>query len=624
MKIKRAKQNDVKALIYSSYINQMMRNLLCWLLSCLLSLSAFCQHIRYQFAAPNAVHHEAAITVIADGLTAPAAIFRMSRSSPGRYAKHEFGKNVYNVVAYNASGKLLKVEKEDADVYKVTGHKGTVKLTYTLFGDYADGTYTSIDISGYHLNMPASFMWVKGLENAPITIQFSVPVASWKIATQLKPTSDPYTFTAPDLQYFMDAPTKVGNLHMREWTVTNTDKKPYTFRLALEAEAPETLIDSFTEKLKRIVQAGKNVYGEFPSYDYGTYTFIASINPYVKGDGMEHRNSTMISVPTDFDGSDELLSVFAHEFFHCWNVERIRPKSLEPFNFEKSNMSEALWVAEGFTQYYGSVLQVRAGTLSDTDFISNMSGLVNAKVNTPGAQLYTPIENSQRAVFVDAGVSIDRTNYPNMYTSYYTYGGAIALALDLELRNRFHKSLDEVMRELWKKHGKPEIPYTIPDVQSALATVSNNAYAADFFKRYVYGHEAIDYKKLFSAAGYSINPVNAGKASLGKVSFDSIENGLIISRNTILNTPLYIAGLDAGDVIVEMDRRRPKGVTNVNDIVSKHKVGDKISVTYLHHQNTIKTTLTLTEDPWLKIENQPGNIDEKQQQFRKQWLRNDQ
>lgn len=600
-----------------------MRNIFCWFLCCLVSLSAISQHVRYQFSAPNAIHHEAEITLIAEGLTGSSAIFRMSRSSPGRYAKHEFGKNVYNVMAYNATGKPLKVDKDDADVYRVRGHKGTVKLTYTLFGNYADGTYASIDISGYHLNMPASFMWVKGLEAAPITIQFSVPVASWKIATQLKPTSDSSTFTAPNLQYFMDAPTKVGNLHWREWTVTNTDNKPYKFRLALESEGTEALIDTFTEKVKQIVHIAKSVFGELPAYDYGTYTFIASINPFVHGDGMEHRNSTMITIPANFDGSNDLLDVFAHEFFHCWNVERIRPKSLEPFNFEKSNMSEGLWVAEGFTQYYGSLLQMRAGVLSDSDFISNMSGLVNAKTNTPGGQLYTPIENSQRAVFVDAGVSIDRTNYPNMFTSYYSYGGAIALALDLELRNRFNKSQDDVMKELWKRHGKTEIPYTIADVQNALAAVTNTSYANDFFKKYVYGHEAIDYKKLFAAAGYSLGPVNAGKASLGRVSFDSTENGLTISKNTIRNTPLYNAGLDVDDIIMELDGRKLKGTTTVDEIISRHKVGDKIALNYLHRENPIKTTVTLTEDPWIKIEKVSKGTTEKHQQLSKQWMKGD-
>lgn len=578
-----------------------MRIMFCWIVSCLLSLTVVAQHIRYQVAAPNAMHHEAEITVIADGLSLSPAIFRMSRSSPGRYAKHEFGKNVYNVAAFDANGKALKVEKEDADVYKITGHKGLVKLTYTLFGNYADGTYAGIDLSGYHLNMPASFMWVKGLENAPITIRFSVPVTSWKVATQLKPTADPYTFTAPNLQYFMDAPTKVANLHWREWTVSNSDNKKFTFRLALEAEASEALVDTFTEKLKKLVDAGRKVYGEFPSYDYGTYTFIASINPFVHGDGMEHRNSTMITIPADFDGSNDLLGVFAHEFFHCWNVERIRPKSLEPFNFEKSNMSEALWVAEGFTHYYGDVLMVRAGLLNYDQFVNEMSKLVNAKVNTSGAQLYTPIENSQRAVFTDAGVSVDATNYPNMFTSYYPYGGAIGLALDLELRSRFNKTLDDVMKVLWQKHGKTEIPYTIPDVQKAVAvTTGNEAYATNFFRKYVYAHEAIDYSQLFSSANYKLKSVTEGKAWFGRPTFDSVASGMKISANTVRNTPLYAAGLDVNDVIIEMDGRKLHAIKDVDDILNKHKPGESISITYLHRNKPIQTTLELKENPWLK------------------------
>lgn len=600
-----------------------MKYFFCWLTASLITVSVFAQHIRYQFAAPNAIHHEAEITVIADGLPATAAIFRMSRSSPGRYAKHEFGKNVYNVAAYNAAGQPLKVEKEDADVYKVIGHKGTVKLTYTLFGNYADGTYASIDISGYHLNMPATFMWVKGMDNAPITIQFAVPVAGWKIATQLKPTNDPFTFTAPGLQYFMDSPTKIGDLHIREWRVTNKDGKRLTFRLALEAEASEKLVDTFTEKLKRVAEAGKNVFGEYPSYDYGTYTFIASINPYVVHDGMEHRNSTMITITQDFDASDDLTNVFTHEFFHCWNVERIRPKSLEPFDFEKSNMSEALWVAEGFTQYYGKLMLVRAGFRSQAGFLNDMAAIVNQKLNTPGGRFYTPIENSQRAVFVDAGVSVDKTNYDNMYLSYYTYGAALALALDLELRSKFNKSLDDVMRELWKKHGKTEIPYTIPNVQSAVATVANAAYAVNFFNRYVYDHQPLDYNSLLATAGYSLQPRNRNEAWLGPVSADSTETGLVIDGSTIRDTPIYNSGLDDGDLIVDLDGKQIKAASDVSKVLNAHKPGDKILLTYVHRQNAIKTTINLSESPRLQIvetEKGSGTINQKLKQFRKQWM----
>ncbi len=598
-----------------------MKILTAWLIATTLSLSLIAQHIRYQFAAPNAVHHEAEISITAEGLPSTPAFFRMSRSSPGRYATHEFGKNVYNMMAYDGAGKALKVEKTEGDIYKISGHKGTVKVTYTLFANYADGTYSDVDVTGYHLNMPATFMWVKGMEKAPISLQFSVPDKSWTIATQLKPTSDPAAFSAPDLQYFMDAPTKVANLHWREWKVTNPDNKQYTFRLALDAEAPDALIDNFTEKLKRVVAAGQGVYGEFPAYDFGTYTFIASINPYVaRGDGMEHRNSTMITLKRNFDGSDALLSVFAHEFFHCWNVERIRPKSLEPFNFERSNMSEALWVAEGFTHYYGDVLLVRAGLLSYNQFQSENSKLVNG-INTPGAQMYTPVENSQRAVFVDAGVSFDRTNYPNMYTSYYTHGGAIALALDLELRGRFNKSLDDVMRELWKEFGKAEVPYTLDGVENALAAATGDAaYAADFFKQHVYGHEAFDYKKLLEPAGYTLQQTNLG-AWLGDLALRTEGNELIVATNILHNTPLYIAGLDIDDVIIELDGIKLQQRQDVGKVLGQHKPGDKVSLTYRHRNKTINTQISLTENPLVEIiPADEGKINSSQQAFRLKWM----
>ncbi len=605
---------------YINEISELMKRLTIWFITTILSLSLMAQHISYRFAAPNAVHHEAEISITADGLPLTPALFRMSRSSPGRYATHEFGKNVYNLKAYDATGKTLKFEKTEGDVYKVSGHRGTVKVTYTLFGNYADGTYSNVDVTGYHLNMPATFMWVKGMEKAPISLQLSALDKNWKVATQLKPTSDPFTFTAPDLQYFMDAPAKVASLHWREWKVTNPDNKQYTFRLALDSDAPEALIDNFTEKLKRVVAAAQGVYGEFPAYDYGTYTFIASINPYVaRGDGMEHRNSTMITIKRDFDGSDALLSVFAHEFFHCWNVERIRPKSLEPFNFEKSNMSEALWVAEGFTHYYGDVLLVRAGLLSYNQFQFENSKLVNG-INTPGAQMYTPIENSQRAVFVDAGVSFDRTNYPNMYTSYYTHGGAIALALDLELRARFNKSMDDVMRELWKKFGKTEVPYTLDGVQNALAAATGDAsYAADFFKRHVYGIEAFDYKKLLEPAGYTLQQTNGG-AWPGDLTLRTEDNELIVVRNTIRNTPLYIAGVDIDDVIIELDGKKLQQVQDVPNILKQHKPGEKIPLIYRHRNDTINTQILLAENPLIEIVSKEGPVNSNQQAFRIKWM----
>ncbi|TDH29043.1 M61 family peptidase [Segetibacter sp. 3557_3] len=586
-----------------------------------LMVNGFAQSIRYRFDAPNAAHHEAEISLTVDKLPAGPALFRMSRSSPGRYATHEFGKNVYNVKAYDAAGAPLKVEKADADVYRVPTHKGSVRVTYTLYGNYADGTYTAIDAAGYHLNMPATFMWVKGLDKAPIEVEFVNP-ANWKIATQLKPGNKANVFTAPGLQYFMDSPVKIGDLKINAWTIANPDKKEYQIRLALEADGRPSLIDSFAKKVEKVVLEAQAVFGEVPAYDYGTYTFLASINPYVKSDGMEHRNSTMITSPRNFTGSDGSLGVFSHEFFHCWNVERIRPYQLEPFNFEKSNMSEGLWVAEGFTQYYGELILKRAGFVTEQDFIDNISGLINTKSNRPGGTDYSPNENSERAVFVDAGVSIDRTNYQNMFASYYTLGGAIALALDLDLRGRFPgTTLDHFMRELWKRFGKTEKPYTMPALEEALAAITNKAYAAGFFSRYVYGHEPFDYNTALAPAGFTLRAAGKGKAWAGPGSFTAGRNNeVVLASNTIKGTPWYNAGLDIDDVLVSINGTAITQTGEVDKIISAGKPGDKLAVVFRHRDKTITSQLELSENNFVQVVATDGAGTEKTAAFKTAWL----
>jgi predicted metalloprotease with PDZ domain len=566
-------------------------------------ITATGQRLSYIVSFLNIVHHEARIELIASDIPGSHAIFRMSRSSPGRYATHEFGKNVYDVRAFDAQGKPLTVNRIDGDVYDVPRHGGFIKFEYTLYGDYADGTYAGIDPTGIHLNMPAVFMWLKGVDKTPINIHFSIPPEwHWSIATQLEPTNDSLTFTARSLQYFMDCPTKIGDLHYRKWEVKNPDGKVYNFRIALDGREDDAEFSTFTEKIKKIVQQEQAVYGETPAYDYGTYTFLASVNPYVHSDGMEHRNSTMISIPGHFHDDISLLEVFAHEFFHCWNVKRIRPRSLEPFNFEKSDMSDELWFAEGFTQYYGELLVLRAGFGNEEDFAgSGLGDLINTKMNRPGTRNHSPIEASRMAVFVDAGVSIDRTNYPNTYASYYPYGGAIALALDLELRNKYNKTLDDFMQAVWKKFGKPEVPYTVPGLQDALAAVTGDKkFAEGFFEKYIYGHEPIDYNALLAPAGFTLKKTAEGKAWIGAPRYTE-KDGLLIGVNTVIGTPLYEAGLDIDDRIETLDGQTIHTQADINAILAVHHPGDKISIGYRHQEEEKTAALSLGENPVVTV-----------------------
>jgi predicted metalloprotease with PDZ domain len=599
-----------------------MRKLFFFFMAMLFLTGIRAQKVAYEVSFPNAVHHEARIALTVTGIPLKPAIFRMSRSSPGRYATHEFGKNVYDVSANDLSGNVLPIKRIEGDVYEVSNHKGAISVRYTLYGNYADGTYAGIDPGSIHLNMPASFMWMKGMDNAPITIRFDLPKENKGIyATQLVPTKEPNVFTAPGLQYFMDSPTKIGDLIFRTWTISNPNGQNFTMRMALEADATEEQADEMAGYAKKIVQEARSVYGEFPRYDHGTYTFIASANPYVYGDGMEHRNSTMISQRQASFNPKALQGVFSHEYFHNWNVERIRPKTLEPFNFEHSNMSNELWFAEGFTQYYGVLILERAGLMPLSTYLAVSAGLVNTKDNTPGAIGYSPVQASNHAVFVDAGVSVDKTNYGNMFTSYYPYGAAIALALDLELQERYHKTLDSYMQAMWKRFGKTEIPYTLATMEETLASVTDAAFAKNFFSKYITGHEPIDYQALFAKAGYEIINSNQGKASLGlSVKGDG---KLSISANTLKGTAAYEAGLDIDDEIVSIDGNEVTSIGDINTLIRDKKPGDAVTIGFKHRGTEMKTTAVLKEmntPAILPFEQSGKTVTEDMKAIRNSWL----
>jgi predicted metalloprotease with PDZ domain len=587
--------------------------------------TATAQRVSYIVSFPNLAHHEAQIQLIVTDIPTRTAVFHMSRSSPGRYATHEFGKNIYDIAAFDQNGKPMTVNRTDGDVYEVPHPGAYVRLQYTLYGNYADGTYAGLDPAGVHLNMPAAFLWVKGVDNIPITIHFNVPEEwHWTIATQLQPTNDPWTFLARGLQYFMDCPTVIGNLSYRNWEVKNPDGKAYAFRIALDGAADSADLTAFSEKVQRIVRQEQAVYGEVPAYDYGSYTFLASINPYVHGDGMEHRNSTMISIGSAFHGDDRMLGVFAHEFFHCWNVKRIRPRTLEPFNFEKSNMSYELWFAEGFTQYYGPLLIVRAGIGKDTDYVKRaVAQLIDAKTSTPGAKYYSPVAASEMAVFTDAGVAVDKTNFPNIFTSYYAYGGAIALALDLELRRKYNKTLDDLMTAAWKKFGKPEIPYTVPGLQEVLAGVTGDKkFAQEYFEKYIYGHEPIDFTPLLAQAGFRLRKTEAGKAWIGSPRMSERE-GLLIETATLRGTPLYEAGPDVDDKILSIDNQDIRTFSDLNTVLDRLHPGASVSIRYLHRNEEKTGKIVLQENPAMIVESfETAGLPPTPEiiQFRQRWL----
>jgi predicted metalloprotease with PDZ domain len=592
------------------------------------------QPIQYRVSFPSPAHHWAQVEVTYPELPAGAFQARMSRSSPGRYALHEFAKNVYDLHAFSGNGTELTPTRPNPYEWDVTGHDGTVRIVYKVYGDRVDGTYLGIDTTHAHMNMPATLMWARGLESRPVRVQFEPPPAlGWIPATQLFPTSDAWTFTAPNLQYLMDSPTELSAQTMRTFKVRNPDGKEFTVRAAVHHDATDADVDEYVAGVEKIVNEEKAIYGEFPAFEPGTYTFLGDYVPWGGGDGMEHRNSTVVAARTSFKGgANRALGTVAHEFFHCWNVERIRPKSLEPFDFEQANISGELWLAEGFTQYYGSLVMHRAGLTSLDRAIQALGDNADTVINDPGRRFHSAVEMSELAPFNDAATAIDRTNFSNTFISYYTYGAAIALALDLSLRGQSNGkiSLDDYMRSMWVVHGKPggpqpglvAKPYTLKDARDRLAEVSGDrAFADQFFDKYIEGHDVPDYVRLFERAGIVFRKRAAGRAWLGAVNVDA--GGRILNL-VKPNTPAIEAGFDQDDVITSVDGKPLGSGVTIQTIVSSHKPGDRIAIEYTHPDGKSATgTVTLAEVPEMEavtLESTGGRLSAEQKAFRVAWL----
>jgi predicted metalloprotease with PDZ domain len=584
------------------------------------------KQVRYHLSFPNALHHEAQISVTFAGIASDTLQVLMPRSSPGRYALHEFAKNVYGVKATDSKGKQLQVSRATPHQWNVSGHDGEVTMRYTLFGAHADGTYTGIDETHAHLNMPATLLYARGFEDTEARVTFRVPQGSnWKIATQLQPENDS-TFMAPNFQYLMDSPTELSDFAFAEWAVDDRGQKK-TIQIALHHQGTPAQFDAYVAQAKKIVAEQQAVFGELPDFDFGRYTFIGCYGPQAVGDGMEHRNSTILtSSRTLASAMAGLLGTVSHEFFHAWNVERLRPKSLEPFDFQRANMSEALWLAEGFTTYYGDLTMHRSGVNDLKRYTSGLSGSLNYVLLSPGRHYHSLVEMSQQAPFVDAARSVDPHNRHNTFISYYTYGSVLGLGLDLTLRRDFNTTLDAYMQALWQKYGKTETPYTLPDLQQTLAEVTKDtAWAADFFRRQVYGSELPDYAALLAEAGLQLRKANPGKPSLGQAQFAFSKDGATLQSGTYVTSPLYKAGLNRGDVLVSLNGKKVTGEKELEKILAKLQPTHQVPVTFRQQASgqVVNTQLVLEEAQELIVEPYESagkTLTPAMQTFRQEWL----
>lgn len=587
--------------------------------------------IEYDISFPNAAEHEARVVMTVRGVAAGHPVeARMSRSSPGRYAASSFAKNVYDVTATDSRGQPIAISRPDTHGWTVRKHDGIVRFSYTVWGDRIDGSYLSIDHAHAHMNMPATFMYVAGMSNAPIKLTIH-PQTGWKVATQLAPTRDPFVFTAPNFQWFMDSPIEVGPVTMRTWTRTSNGKTS-TWRIALHSLATDAQVDSFAVMGQKVVDEAIAVWGEPAGYDLGTYTFIIDYLPWASGDGMEHRNSTVISSSrttiADSARRASALGTFSHEFFHSWNMERLRSKEIEPFEFGGEDMSDGLWFGEGFTNYYGPLILARAGFIPQENFVTNMGSEIIGTIQSPARNHGSPVDMSRLAPFFDGGAASDPTNRQNIFISYYTWGSVVAIGLDLTLREKYGKSLDDYMRQLWKNYGShqsagfaPLRPYTVANLRDELATFTGDrAFANSFFSRYVEGREVPDFATLLEPAGFRL-VIDNEKPYLGASMDDDTTRVFINSSQE--GGSMFAAGISSGDLVYAIDGKPTTSIDALTAIISGHRVGDVVQVDVEQRQVRRTVPMTLRGRREMKVasyESLKLPVTPKIEEFRKNWL----
>lgn len=583
------------------------------------------QEVRYDLSFPDAAHHRAQIVATFRGVPTGPLRVQMARSSPGRYALHEFAKNVFAVTARDGAGRPLPLTRTDPYGWSVAGHDGTVVVSYTLFGNRGDGTYTQIDTRHAHLNPPAALLWATGFDAAPARVRIVSPDPGWTIATQLPAVAgQPSTFAAPDLQYLMDSPIEVARQEWREWPV-GEGRARYTIRLAVHHDGSAADVDRLAAQVKQLIPQHRKLFGEWPRFDHGSYTFLADYTPQISGDGMEHRNSTVVTTPTPLDGSNAgQLSTISHEFFHAWNVERLRPRELEPFDFTRANATPSLWFAEGVTNYYGPLMLRRAG-LTDVDaWAKTTAGALNTVLFSPARRNGGPQEMSLRAPFADAATSVDPVA-PDVFLSYYPYGQVVALALDLSIRQRFPKrSLDDVMRYLWQTYGRTERPYAPDDLRRAVATVTGDAaFADDFFARSVEGSALPDFVPLLAQAGLVLRAAAPQHGWIGATGVGVSPAGVTLAATPVPGSPLDTAGLEAGDRIIALNGAAIVDAGGWTTALERLTPGATVTVRFANQDGEQQRSMRAIADPRLEIVRveltgeKPGA---KERAFRAAWI----
>jgi predicted metalloprotease with PDZ domain len=466
--------------------------------------------IEYTVSMPNPADHLYHVAMDIGGVPERTVELQMPVWSPGRYAKMDFARNVQEFSVTGGGGKPLQWEKVNGSRWKVSlAGSSSLRVRYKVFANAPlSGTFSVLDTLHANWNGPSLFMYVEGHKQDPVTLAVNAP-PGWTIINGEVTRPGQRLFSFPNYDLMADTPTEVAPATALLLDTFVTDNRFYRVMVHHNGPVSPETRRRFVHHVENIVRYQNTVFGPPP---LDQYTFLFNIG-FPGGDGMEHLSSTQISSSTTWSDSAALLpgvSTASHEYFHVWNVKRVRPVALGPFDYTKEQYQPSLWVAEGWTSYYGAVTLRRAGIEDTPALYARAAQLIQQNLTAPGRKEVSARMASFHAPFWDGAPQAQPTNRDNTFFSYYTKGAGIALYLDLFIRARTNnaRSLNDAFNNLKNRTwSAPKSSYylqgrgyTEDDVEQAVSAAAGTS-MKDWFARHVGDTQDMDYDAVLASAG---------------------------------------------------------------------------------------------------------------------------
>ncbi|GGG01579.1 peptidase M61 [Pontibacter amylolyticus] len=513
--------------------------------------------------------------------------YKMPVWAPGSYLVREFAKNVEGFSATDKSGKALRHEKISKNTWRVYSNKAdAVRVRYKVYAFEMSVRTSFLDASHGYVNGTSMFMYPEGYQKQQGTLVVQ-PYKDWKtVSTGLKSTGS-FTYTFPDYDVLADSPLEIGNHEVLRFEAGGV---PHEVAMYGEGnyEPARLLAD-----MKKVVEESISLMGKLP---VDRYVFIVH-NLHRGGGGLEHLNSTTLQTSRWNYGTEQgytgFMALVAHEYFHLWNVKRMRPAPLGPFDYDKENYTRLLWVSEGITSYYDDLLTQRAGLMSTQRYLDVVAGSITSVENTPGNQVQTVAESS-----FDAWIKYYRRNENtnNAEVSYYTKGGVLGQLLNMEImkNTKGDKSLDDVMRYMYDRYyTKLNRGFTEQEFKEALERFAGRK-LDDFFQNYVHGTKTPDYNQYFEAAGLRLVNQNEGVLNLNWGAGTALENGRTIVKTVARGSSTYEGGLNVNDELIAIEGYRVE--SDISPLISGRAIGDQVPVTVVRDGKLLELQIPIVAD----------------------------